>query len=125
MAQFASRHSTGEAQAGHASRVQQKSPSLFNSSCVTCVTWEESVAMVGRKHQLLFYLLVMVVPLLALSECAAGNRRDLNWGDFPLDFVFGVSSIAYQYEGAINVDVRGMSIWDTFISDHPGRLIYC
>lgn len=40
---------------------------------------------------------------------------------FPVDFMWGTATAAYQIEGAYNEDGRGMSIWDTF-SHTPGRV---
>ncbi|NJC70958.1 beta-glucosidase [Planosporangium thailandense] len=41
--------------------------------------------------------------------------------DFPPDFRWGVSTAAYQIEGAAGEDGRGPSIWDTF-SHQPDRI---
>jgi beta-glucosidase len=40
---------------------------------------------------------------------------------FPPAFLWGVSTAAYQIEGAVHEDGRGPSIWDTF-SHQPGRI---
>ena len=39
---------------------------------------------------------------------------------FPSDFLWGSATASYQVEGAVNVDGRGPSIWDTF-SHTPGK----
>ncbi len=39
----------------------------------------------------------------------------------PKDFLIGASTSAYQIEGAVTVDGRGASIWDTFCRQ-PGRI---
>ncbi|BCY19334.1 beta-glucosidase [Leptolinea sp. HRD-7] len=38
----------------------------------------------------------------------------MEYPKFPPGFVFGAASSAYQIEGAVNVDGRGPSVWDTF-----------
>lgn len=40
--------------------------------------------------------------------------------DFPSGFLWGTAASAYQIEGAIREDGRGISVWDTF-SHTPGR----
>jgi beta-glucosidase len=40
---------------------------------------------------------------------------------FPEGFLWGVASAAYQIEGAVNEDGRGLSIWDTFCRQ-PGKV---
>jgi beta-glucosidase len=41
--------------------------------------------------------------------------------EFPKEFVWGASTAAYQIEGAVRQDGRGVSIWDTF-SHTPGKI---
>ncbi|AES61791.2 glycoside hydrolase family 1 protein [Medicago truncatula] len=51
-----------------------------------------------------------------LLNLALGVLSTDNYGrhDFPVDFVFGSGTSAYQVEGAANEDGRTPSIWDTF-----------
>ncbi len=41
---------------------------------------------------------------------------------FPDGFLWGVSSAAYQIEGAYNEDGKGLSVWDTF-TERPDKII--
>ncbi|MET0929977.1 MAG: GH1 family beta-glucosidase [Aeromicrobium sp.] len=45
----------------------------------------------------------------------------LDLSGLPADFCWGAATSAYQIEGAVDVDGRGPSIWDTF-SATPGRV---
>ncbi|XP_062111397.1 beta-glucosidase 40-like isoform X2 [Humulus lupulus] len=47
--------------------------------------------------------------------------RGINRASFPKGFVFGTASSAFQYEGAVKEEGRGLSIWDTF-SHTPGKI---
>ncbi|XP_023516699.1 beta-glucosidase 12-like [Cucurbita pepo subsp. pepo] len=43
-------------------------------------------------------------------------------GNFPIDFVFGTASSAYQYEGAAFRYGKGPSTWDTYTHKYPERI---
>ncbi|MDR3734161.1 MAG: GH1 family beta-glucosidase [Acidobacteriaceae bacterium] len=56
------------------------------------------------------------------SSLAASTKSVASAGrSFPRDFIWGSATAAYQVEGAVHEDGRGLSIWDTF-SHLPGRV---
>ncbi|KAK7277737.1 hypothetical protein RJT34_22752 [Clitoria ternatea] len=58
--------------------------------------------------------LSMVLTTIFLLVNLAAGADQYSRDDFPLDFVFGSATSAYQVEGAFNEDGRTPSIWDTF-----------
>jgi hypothetical protein len=57
-----------------------------------------------------------------LSGADQNRGRRVNGAEpFPADFVWGVATVAFQIEAAINADGLGESIWDRF-SHTPGNI---
>jgi len=56
-----------------------------------------------------------------VAETTTRRESERSTGAFPSDFAWGVTTSAYQIEGAESADGRGPSIWDTF-SRRPGAI---
>ncbi|KAJ8643853.1 hypothetical protein MRB53_005601 [Persea americana] len=56
----------------------------------------------------------LFLVVLEIESCFTEAQGPINSGNFPKGFVFGTASSAYQYEGAVKVDGRGSTVWDTF-----------
>ncbi|KAJ6978532.1 cyanogenic beta-glucosidase-like [Populus alba x Populus x berolinensis] len=76
-------------------------------------------------------LLRIIFPVASAKLVTPPNMTELdtrfptdcfNRTSFPPDFIFGVASSAYQYEGHAIVSLRGPSEWDTFAQDFPERI---
>ncbi|XP_044489176.1 beta-glucosidase 12-like [Mangifera indica] len=67
------------------------------------------------------FLLLLLTCLAQTDNLKAAEHiyTPFNRSSFPKDFIFGTASAAYQYEGAVNIDGRGPSIWDTFTHKYP------
>ncbi|PKI44438.1 hypothetical protein CRG98_035170, partial [Punica granatum] len=60
-------------------------------------------------------VLVMAVALwIQIMSARSAVEATISRGSFPKGFVFGTASSAFQYEGAVNEDGRGLTVWDSF-----------
>jgi beta-glucosidase/6-phospho-beta-glucosidase/beta-galactosidase len=55
-----------------------------------------------------------LLAVFAHVQESSSNERELSRRDFPSEFLFGVASSAYQYEGGYLEDGNGLSNWDEF-----------
>ncbi|KAK2429304.1 beta-glucosidase [Trifolium repens] len=60
---------------------------------------------------------IILFVTIKVQMCLSEISKD----SFPKGFVFGTASSAFQYEGAVKEDGRGLSVWDTF-SHSPGKI---
>ncbi|OMO49710.1 Glycoside hydrolase, family 1 [Corchorus olitorius] len=71
-------------------------------------------------HILLLLVLVSVAHTNAISPITLNPL--FNRSSFPVGFIFGTASSAYQYEGASSEGGRGPSIWDTYTHKYPDKI---
>ncbi|QCE06585.1 beta-glucosidase [Vigna unguiculata] len=76
--------------------------------------WGESMETPHTNAFILSFLLLN----LAFGRVAGADTYSRD--DFPVDFIFGSGTSAYQVEGAVNTEGRSSSIWDTFT--HAGYM---
>ncbi|KAJ3702795.1 hypothetical protein LUZ61_006500 [Rhynchospora tenuis] len=58
--------------------------------------------------------LIAILIVLCTTQRGSAQSTDLSRKSFPEGFVFGTASSAYQYEGAVKADGRGLTVWDKF-----------
>ncbi len=73
--------------------------------------------MIDRREVLRGVALGASLTVPSVASARSLSRKSLA---FPKDFRWGAATAAYQIEGAVDVDGRGRSIWDTF-SHTPGK----
>ncbi|OAY40094.1 beta-glucosidase 24 [Manihot esculenta] len=81
----------------------------------------------ATRHCLMLGILLWLISSLALTTEPTMADDDIpsNFSRkyFPDDFIFGISTSAYQVEGEANKKDRGPSVWDIFTHESPDRIL--
>ncbi|XP_025980184.1 non-cyanogenic beta-glucosidase isoform X2 [Glycine max] len=100
------------------------------SSVVLQVCWLPHPSLAVGASCVFLSLLLCVLSLFVISAITITRSNTnalihevsyLNRSSFPLGFIFGTASSAYQYEGAASEGGKGPSIWDTFTHKYPEK----
>ncbi|KAJ6367518.1 hypothetical protein OIU78_000140 [Salix suchowensis] len=71
--------------------------------------------------KVLFLLDLIFLPLYESSHQKT-LKESVNPSSFPANFIFGVASSSYQFEGSYQSDGKGLSNWDIY-THTPGKII--
>ncbi|XP_031274812.1 beta-glucosidase 17-like [Pistacia vera] len=75
------------------------------------------------QHLLVTYLLALTLLLPCIESLKPFQYSAMiDRSSFPAGFLFGAGSSAYQHEGAVHLDGRKPSIWDTFVVENPEKI---
>ncbi|XP_071931866.1 beta-glucosidase 11-like isoform X3 [Coffea arabica] len=82
--------------------------------------WKQKQRSLMDSSAPLIILLMLLMLLQLLAVMAIARVENFTRSDFPVDFIFGAGSSAFQVEGAAREDGRTPSIWDTFVYANKG-----